>query len=53
VSQAGHTNFVQTSTNLASTNWPTYSTIIGDGTTKTVVVPANTPAREFFRVATH
>jgi hypothetical protein len=52
VSQVNHTNFVQYSTNLAKTNWLPYSTIIGDGTTKTVTVPAKTPAQEFFRVGT-
>jgi hypothetical protein len=52
VSTAEHTNYVQYSTNLASTNWLPYSTIVGDGTLKTVVVPANHPAAEFFRVGT-
>jgi len=52
VSQINHTNFVQYSTNLASTNWLPYSTIVGDGTTQMVTVPANIPAHEFFRVAT-
>jgi hypothetical protein len=53
VSTAGHTNYVQYSTNLASTNnWQPYSTIVGDGTLKTVVAPANPPAAEFFRVST-
>jgi hypothetical protein len=52
VSQANHTNYVQYSTNLANTNWLPYSTIIGDGTTKSVTVPANTQAQEYFRVET-
>jgi hypothetical protein len=52
VSTADHTNYVQYSTNLASTNWLPYSTIVGDGSLKTVVVPANHPAAEFFRVGT-
>ena len=52
VSQTNHTNFVQYNTNLAQTNWLPYSTIIGDGTTKTVSAPANSPKQEFFRVET-
>ncbi len=52
LSQANHTNFVWYSTNLAGTNWLPYSTIIGDGTTKTVTVPARSPVREFFRIQT-
>jgi hypothetical protein len=52
VSTADHTNYVQYSTNLANTNWLPYSTIIGDGTTKTVIVPTNHPAAEYFRVGT-
>ena len=52
VSQANHTNYVQYSTNLANTNWLPYSTIIGDGATKTVNVPATSPAQKFFRVDT-
>ena len=32
--------------------WMLYSAIIGDGTTKTVTVPVNTPIHEFFRVDT-
>jgi hypothetical protein len=52
LSQVGHTNFVQYSTNLANTNWLPYSTIIGDGTTKTVSVPDNASKQEFFRINT-
>jgi hypothetical protein len=52
VSQVNHTNFVQYSTNLAKTNWLPYSSIIGDGTTKTVDVPVNSPKQEYLRVGT-
>ena len=38
VSQANHTNFVQYSTNLSNPAWLPYSTIIGDGSTKTITV---------------
>jgi hypothetical protein len=47
-----HTNFIQYSANLASPNWLPYSTIIGDGTVKTVIVPAASPAHDFFRIVT-
>ena len=52
VSTANHTNYVQYSTNLAKTNWLPYTNIIGDGALKSIVVPANRPAAEFFRVST-
>jgi Concanavalin A-like lectin/glucanases superfamily len=52
VAQNGHTNLVQYNTNLLGTNWQTYSTIVGDGTSKTVSVPVNSPKQEFFRVQT-
>jgi hypothetical protein len=52
VSAAGTTNYVQYNTNLANTNWLPYTNIAGDGTSKTIVVPANHPAAEFFRVST-
>ncbi len=52
VSTADHTNYVQYSTNLANTNWLPYTNIVGDGTLKTIVAPANPPAAEFFRVST-
>ena len=52
-SETNHTHYVQFSTNLAgANNWQPYTNIVGDGTLKTVVVPANHPAAEFFRVGT-
>ena len=52
VSMANHTHDVQYSTNLAGTNWLFYTNIAGDGTLKTVEVPDNRPAAQFFRVTT-
>ena len=52
VSTAGHTNYLQYTTNLANPNWLPYSTIVGDGTLKLVTVPANQHAAAFFRVST-
>jgi hypothetical protein len=52
LSTAGTTNYVEYSTNLANPNWLPYSTIVGDGTLKTVTVPVTGPAAEFFRVNT-
>ncbi len=51
LSDTGHTNYVQYTTNLVNANWQPYSTIVGDGTLKTVQVSPNHPA-EFFRVQT-
>jgi hypothetical protein len=50
--QLNHTNFVQYTTNLANPSWVPYSTIIGDGTVKTIDVPINSPKQLFFRVGT-
>jgi hypothetical protein len=52
ISTASHTNFVQYTTNLVNANWLPYSTIPGDGTVKSVTVPANQNAAAFFRVST-
>jgi hypothetical protein len=53
LSQSGHTNFIQYNTNLTiKTNWLPYTNIIGDGTTKTVSVPANSLKQEYFRIDT-
>jgi hypothetical protein len=52
ISTATHTNYVEYTTNLVNAVWYPYSTIPGDGTLKTVIVPANHPAAEFFRVST-
>lgn len=53
-SQAGHTHYVLSRTNLALGNWVTNSTILGDGTTKLVVVPdrGNGTNIMFFKVGT-
>jgi len=52
ISTASHTNYVQYTTSLANANWLPYSTIPGDGTLKSVSVPANQHAAAFFRVST-
>ncbi len=52
VSTAGHTNIVQSTTNLATHSWQTYTNVIGDGTLKTIQAPASTPGQTFFRVDT-
>ena len=52
ISTAGHTNQVQYSTNLATHTWLVYTNIVGDGTLKTISVPAKTPVQKFFRVIT-
>jgi hypothetical protein len=55
LSQAGFTHGVLYQTNLAATNWLTYSNVTGDGTLKTIPVPLSifSPSREgFVRVTT-
>ncbi len=52
ISTAGHTNVVQYSTDLSTHAWLTYSNIAGDGTLKTILAPAGSPAQKFFRVQT-
>ncbi len=52
ISTAGHTNMVQFTTNLDTHIWSPFTNIVGDGTLKTIVVPATTPAEKFFRVST-
>ncbi len=52
LSTAGHTNSVYAATNLINPVWVNLTNITGDGTLKTFSVPANTPAKRFFRVGT-
>jgi hypothetical protein len=46
---AGPNYEVQSNADLGSKNWATFTNILGDGATKTVATPINTPAR-FFRL---
>jgi hypothetical protein len=50
LSLSNFTASVQSTTNLASTNWTPYTNITGDGTLKTVQVPATNKA-QFFRIS--
>jgi hypothetical protein len=55
LSQAGFTHSVLYQTNLAATNWLTYSNVAGDGTLKTIAIPLSvfSPAKQgFVRVST-
>ncbi len=52
VSDAGHTNYVQYTTNLLKGTWQAYTNITGDGTLKTIDVPSTNHPVEFFRVET-
>ncbi len=52
-STAGHTNMVQSTTNLAPpVTWLPLTNIVGTGGLQSVTVPANTPSQRFFRVLT-
>lgn len=52
LSQTGKTNTVQSRTNLSLGVWLNRTNILGDGTTKTVVLPVGSSPTEFFRVST-
>jgi len=52
LSSAGRTNSVYAATNLVNPVWVNLTNITGDGTLKTFMVPAKTPAQRFFRVGT-
>ena len=52
LSQAGKTNTVQSRTNLSLGTWVNRTNILGDGSTKTVVLPVSSAPTEFFRVST-
>ncbi len=52
ISTAGHTNSVLSATNLINPAWTNLTNIAGDGTLKTIVVPAKTPSQRYFRVST-
>lgn len=52
LSQAGKTNIVQSRTNLTTGTWLDRTNILGDGNTKTVVLPVSGAPTEFFRIST-
>jgi len=52
LSQAGKTNIVQSRTNLTTGTWLDRTNILGDGNTKTVVLPVSSAPTEFFRIST-
>jgi hypothetical protein len=52
LSQSGKTNSVQSRTNLTLGVWVNRTNILGDGSTKTVVLPIGNNSKEFFRVST-
>lgn len=51
-SETGRSHWVQSRTNLAVGSWLTRTSLSGDGTLKTVVVPMNGEPTEFYRVLT-
>ena len=53
LSQAGVTNTVQSRTNLTLGNWQPRGDIPGDGTLKTVNIPATNGPVEFYRILSH
>jgi hypothetical protein len=52
LSQSGKTNTVQSRTNLSLGVWVNRTNILGDGSTKTVILPVSNGPEEFFRVLT-
>lgn len=52
LTQAGRSNVVQSRTNLTLGGWVNRTSILGDGTLKTVVLPMSGLPTEFFRVLT-
>ncbi len=52
LSQSGKTNTVQSRTNLTLGVWINRTNILGDGSTKTVILPVSNKPEEFFRVLT-
>jgi len=53
LSQTGVINTVQSSTNLVSGGWKPRGDILGDGTLKTVNIPATNGPVEFYRILSH
>jgi hypothetical protein len=53
LSQVGVINTVQSSTNLAPGGWRPRADILGDGTLKTVNIPATNGPVEFYRILSH
>lgn len=49
-SLAGHSNTVQTSTNLASGAWTTFTNFVGNGTMQKITVPTTNAPAGFFRL---
>ena len=53
LSQVGVTGSIQSRTNLTLGNWAPCADIPGDGTMKTVSIPATNGPTEFFRILSH
>jgi Concanavalin A-like lectin/glucanases superfamily len=51
LSTPGHTDAVYAATNLVNPVWVNVTNIPGDGTLKTFMTPANTPAQQYFRIS--
>jgi hypothetical protein len=52
LSEAGRSNLIQSRTNLVLGVWQNRTSILGDGTLKTVVLPMSGLPAEFFRIVT-